>query len=443
MKRLSLSFLLLLISQMSFVEAGFSLDRDDSILLNERGLKRTKTSSPRSSKRKKSSTPISKNKFLSRLNTLQDFEKVKKKNIYAFLIGNDKYQKQSDFAPLNQCANDVLLMRQILIHCVKADPKNIYVNHDLTIKEFNTKFAQFVQKVNEDKDAMVLITYSGHGDTDGSLVFVKGGSLKPTTLKDLVNSFNNDTILLLDACYSGNNEGPKEAYKKGRKQGFKSNSLRIYASLAHLTAKEIKYSGGYFKEILPFYRNVLKINKISGNGYFTAMIGLFFAEYQFKPEENISFKDLISYVTNKGKQYVEFLALGKKTGREAGLRLNQQPKILPIKQKVDFQDINHSFILTQKYIKPLGLEPTLTGGVFFPFGNELWIHTDIPSLAFDFSVNYELDFILKGFYGQLSVGFTTLSLLPDPNRRDISMTILTPSLGVKYRPFQISLFIPN
>lgn len=57
---------------------------------------------------------------------------------------------------------------------------------------------------------MVIITYSGHGNVDGSLVMVDGGMLTPDELKRTVNSFKNDSVLILDACYSGNNEGPKE-----------------------------------------------------------------------------------------------------------------------------------------------------------------------------------------------------------------------------------------
>ena len=423
-----------------FLTAHF-YGQDTNNGVGERGVFIGKKKKRGSKSRKKKDQVINKKKkFLTRINTHKDFQKVKKKNVYAFLIGNDKYEKESDFAPLKQCGNDVLLLKRILTHCVKADPIKIHANYDLTLDEFKARFAKFVQKVNKDKDAMVLITYSGHGNDDGSLVFVRGGMLKPIELKDLVNSFKNDTVVVLDACYSGNNEGPREAYKKGKKQDFKSNSLRVYASLAHLTAKEIKYSSQYFKEILPFYRDVLKIKEISGNGYFTAMIGLFFAEYRFKPDENISFKDLVNYVTNKGKQYVEFLALGKKSVREAGIRLNQQPKILPIKEKVDFQDVNHNFILTQKPIKPVGLEPAVTGGIFFPLMSDVWGQIDSPALSLNMAVNYEMDFLTEGLFAQLNMGFISLFVIPSPNRRDIDMSILIPSLGLKYRPFKFSFF---
>lgn len=170
-----------------------------------------------------------------------------------------------------------------------------------------------------------------------------------------MNSFSNDTVLLIDACYSGSNEGPKEV--GGVFQGlFKHNSMRIYASLAHETAKEIDYKNEYFKQYLPFYSEVLGLSDLSGNGYFTAMVGLFFAEYKLGAEENIDFKKIVSYVSNKGREYVEYLTkAGTKTQNsvllmESANRLNQQPKVLPLKEEVSFNDESHNFFVIQKIL---------------------------------------------------------------------------------------------
>ena len=335
------------------------------------------------------------------------------------------------------------MYRQIFINCVKIDPKNIFTNRDITLKEFEKRFFHFIQIVKKNPTANVIITYSGHGDDDGSLVFVDGKKLFPEVLKGLVNSFSNDTTLIIDACYSGNNEGPKEMYKSKKSQGFKDNSFRIYASLAHLTAKEISYSNTFFSHIKPFYGNVLKIKKISGNGYFTAMVGLFFAEYEFKDDENITFKDLVSYVTNRGKQYVEYLALWGKSynlqRKFATVRLNQQPKILPIQKKVALKDENHQFILIHKYLRPLGLELSLSGGIFFPMS----VHKDIynsPSIFTTLSLGYEMKFITKRFFLTLNFNYLNMSSISNSAKRDVKLNILIPSLGVKYYPFELSFF---
>ncbi len=381
-------------------------------------------------------------KYFFDLNTKDRFSKVKPVHAYAFMIGNDNYTINSDFDNLAQCYNDVRLLKGIFLYCARMKEKDIYTYRDMTLKKFKSEFDKFVKHIKEDdpdSEKLVIITYSGHGREDGALAFVDGGFLKPQELKDLINTYKNDTVLIIDACYSGNNEGPKEVFKTEKKSAFKSNTLRIYASLAHLTAKEIKYSGAYFKQVKPFYRNVLGIKKISGNGYFTAMIGLFFAEYKLKPGENVSFKDLVSYVTNKGKQYVEYLALKQSHNAqrqfEAGVRLNQQPKVLPIKQKVDYIDVNHKFILIQTPILPTGFEPGISVGTLIPFGR-LGGDLRFPILFVNPYLGYELKFIKKNLFLSFSLPFMISSSDNFANRRDVSLMTLAPALGFYYRFFR-------
>lgn len=386
-----------------------------------------------------------KQKYYFDLNTKKSFSNVKPLKAYAFLVGNDDYSLESKFTKLYQCVNDVRLLKSLLIYCAKVDKEDIFVNVDLTLKEFKKRFSDFLKHIkNDDPEAekVVIIQYSGHGNVDGSLVFIDGGMFKPQKLKDAVNSYKNDTILILDACYSGNNEGPKDAFKK-KKQGFKSNSLRIYASLAHVTAKEIKYTSGFFRVVKPFYSEVLGLDAIEGNGYFTGMVGLFFAEYKLKPDENISFKNLIEYVTNKGKQYVEYLALrqGSSNRFEAGVRLNQQPKLLPMKEKVDYLDINHQFILIQKPIVPLGLEPGIAGGLFFPVSSNSGDFSG-SGLFVDVFLGYELKFLIDNLFASANINFMTIDSSSGftATRRTVGLTILAPSAGVYYRFFRKSFF---
>lgn len=384
---------------------------------------------------KKRNSNVTQKTLLTRLNTQSDFEQVQERpNSYVFLIGNDKYSEKSNFWPLKECYNDVRLLAAVFEKCVKIPEKNIYKNRDLTLEQFIINFKAFLKEAASSNDNQIIITYSGHGDEDGSLVFVDGQKLSPKQLRELVNSFSNDTILMLDACYSGNNEGPKEAYKlsseKKKKAEYKKNSYRIYASLAHLTAKEIHYKNNFFAHVKPFYKNVLGIEQISGNGYFSAMIGFFFAEYNLAEDENISFKDLISYVTNKGKSYVEFLAILEK--REASVRLNQQPKILPLTKKVRFNDINNEYILIQEFMYPAGIELGLEGGFFFPMGTFAESYSS-PTIMTKIYFNYWLEFIDKNLFITANFYYFSMSRPESDSQRSIDITSLIGSLGLMYK----------
>jgi hypothetical protein len=283
-----------------------------------------------------------------RINTLTSFKAVIPQETYVFMLGNNRYSHESGYDNLAQCHNDVRLLKKIFMYCSKVPEKNIFTHLDVTLPGAQRLFEQFLKSI--DKKSLVIIFYSGHGDPDGSLVFVDGKKLHPVNLRRQINSFSNDTVLLIDACYSGNNEGPLDFFQA--EQPFKSNCIRIYSSLAHLTAKEISYDNFFFKSALPFYREVLGINTIEGNGYFTALLGQFFAHYRLKKRENVSYSKLISHMTNKGKIYTETLAktgeLQKSAWEEAVYRLNQLPKIHPVDEQVSFINPAHEHILLQK-----------------------------------------------------------------------------------------------
>lgn len=68
---------------------------------------------------------------------------------FVFLIWNDKYQRRSGFAPLAQCANDVLLLSRIFEKYSKVDKKNIFENYNLTYDEFISRFKKFVEVVKK------------------------------------------------------------------------------------------------------------------------------------------------------------------------------------------------------------------------------------------------------------------------------------------------------
>jgi len=442
-----LLIIIIVFSGLSFKIYSFDEDSEVSIGV-KRGVKINKntnvTPPPRKSLSDKGKKSPVQDDSLLRINTKKNFEKIKKQNTLAFLIGNDNYQPKSNFTKLKECFSDVKLLKQIFIHCVKADSKNIFINKDLTLDEFKKRIKMFLEKVKLNPTANVIISFSGHGNEDGSLVFVDGGMLSPKELKSLVNSYSNDTILIIDACYSGGNEGPKEMLKGVKKDEFKKNSIRVYASLAHLSAKEIQYNNTFFLHIKKFYRETLEIKDIpKGNGYFTAMIGMFFAEYKLKEDENISFNDLVSFVTNRGKQYVEYLAMWGQENAEqkkfAKVRLNQQPKILPIQERVNFLDENHQFILIQKPLKPFGLEPGLTLGLFFPMGKIGKKYNSLNLIATVFT-SYDLSFLINRFYLNFNLSYIGVNSKSGATSRDIGLSIVTSSFGVKYYPVALSLF---
>lgn len=297
------------------------------------------------------------------LNTLKTFKNGKVNDILVLLVGNNNYQRASGFPELKQCVNDTILLARILNICCKVPEENIIIHNNLTVTQFRQVFLETIAGLK--KNQALLFSYSGHGDINGSLVFTHGGKLKPGELKSLVNSFENDTILMLDACYSGNNEGPID---RSEDIAFKNNSVRIYSSLAHMSAKEIFYTDDYFAHIAPFYENVLNLtgpDKLEGNSYFFSFIGYFFAEYDFVNFGNVSVWDMLMYIFNKNRQYVEFLEMRSQADKSFferyNRRLEQQPKIFPLAKKPEYKDLNHNFLYIDKYVLKKKVTPRTFG----------------------------------------------------------------------------------
>lgn len=305
------------------------------------------------------------------LNSKETFKKVKKNDVVVLLVGNNDYEAESQWPALFQCVNDTTLLSRILTICCKVPADNIHISNNITADTFRHTITSIIKTLHTDQS--FLIYYSGHGDRDGSLVFTDGELITPSELKDIINSFASDTVLMLDACYSGKNDGVIELNNDNQK--FKPNSIRIYSSLAHMKSKEIVYTNEFFSYINPFYETVLNLkgpDKMMGNGYFTSFIGYFFADYDFDTTLNINYWDLISYISNKTKHYVEFLAIRGDTtdsnSEEINTRLDQHPKIIPMVNQQKYLDQNHSNILIKKYIRPAGLVLEVMTGPFLSFG---------------------------------------------------------------------------
>lgn len=284
------------------------------------------------------------------INNIDTFKNVILQNTSVIMFANYKYEPASGYQSLNYPASDIKLLRQLLMQCCKVKEENIFSYENTTISQFKSCLKDFIS--NLEKDSRVIIYYTGHGNVDGSIVFPDSNKLEPKELRNIINSFSNDTILFIDACYSGRYEGVKEFIPESE-EPFRKGSIRIYSSLAHLTAKEIEYKDNPFlKDTALFHKQILGMEDIEGNGYFTALIGRFFAKYRFQKGENVTFKDLFSYISNKAKLYEQALILKVKNDKsfigELYKRSEQYPKYEPVDQKVEFKNPDHQYIVLQQ-----------------------------------------------------------------------------------------------
>lgn len=381
------------------------------------------------------------------LNTKESFKNLKKNDVIALIVGNNDYTDASGFLPLKQCINDTRLLSRLLNICCKIPRDNIIIKNNISRDDFTRLFDETIARLKPDQS--FLFYYSGHGRRDGSLIFIEGEKITPHVLKEKINSFKQDTTLILDACYSGNNEGPIE---REENKGYKKNCIRIYSSLAHMISKEIKYSTGYFSLIKPFYEDVLQLKdeeNITGNGYFTSFIGYFFAEYDFLDAGNVSFWNMMTYVTNKSKNYVEYLAIRnideKSPTEESFYRLHQLPKIFPYTKKVLLQDPNHEYLLIKNYIRPIGLVPEFSAGPFINFGilssnynNTIFQNT--IAAYFSAKLTYR-PFLMKGFFMGPEVGyiFTYRKKNTPDNEREIFVNMVPLFFNSGYHHYFSSL----
>lgn len=350
---------------------------------------------------------------ISDLNTLEVFKKSKKNDIVTFLVGNDDYQANSGFPDLQQCENDTRLMARLLTVCCKVPQKNVTVKNNMTLAEFKRVFTTVTGRLKAGQG--FLFMYSGHGDVNGSLVFTDGGLLTPDELKKMVNGFAQDTIIILDACYSGMNDGPVE---RTDMEVFKDNCVRVYSSLAHMQSKEIAYTNEYFAPLKQFYKNTLGLTgtaELSGNGYFTSLIGFFFAEYDFTNCDNVGIRDILVYITNKSKQYVEYLAVRGEDdhdySRESALRQEQLPKIFPLKRSITYYNPYHAYLILRNYHRPLGITPHLISAPFISFGtfprlpaDKTDYYINKPTAFWALQVTYD-PFFLKGLFFGIEAGY--------------------------------------
>ncbi len=279
-----------------------------------------------------SSVKINSSNYLTKrkdgINQISLFESYKKPKIRALLIANQKYINDSE--SLRYSINDINVYKKILKYVIGCNEKNIYVALNLTLNQFNQTMKQFIQDIQSDE--LVLIVYAGHGGENGMPIFVDGKFIQVQKFHDYLNQFHNDTVIIMDSCYSGaegiinqgitsskDRSGTRSIVRKRKKykgmynkeirevKPFRNNILRLYSSLSNQVSRE-----GLFKQInslKPYLGNTYKfLNQLgyqgNGNGIFTLLFSSFFAENVFS-NENYNFMSLTFYIHSKTSELQE------------------------------------------------------------------------------------------------------------------------------------------
>ena len=190
------------------------------------------------------------------------------------------------------------------------------------------RFESFIDTLDLEEKDVLVIHYSGHGDTDGSLAFdsnVDGTGYqlyKPSALLNKLNSLKCNKVLLLDSCYSGRfvaekpylSDSWENAIKNFRKNSdtsklwvisacdktqqapdafsdingdVKNNGILSYCLNEYLKGERKDYTvQGIYRELLDFTRNGVTEN-ISDFNYH--------ATRNLEPQTNLTPYDLVLF----------------------------------------------------------------------------------------------------------------------------------------------------
>ncbi len=286
------------------------------------------------------------------------FKEFMKPKIRIFLVGNKDYDGTD--MDLRYTVNDIIVFRQIFKTVFNVPKSRIHYYEDLTLSRFIKVGTDFANKVQ--KGELVVIVYTGHGNTNGMPIFVDKRTISPKKYFGIVNSFDNDTILIMDSCYSGaegsesniltSNDVDETTLKlrgdgdsKDRKPlKYRKNVLRIYSSLANQQSREARYKKikGIQKHLGDTYDFLEEIGYDGdGNGIFSITFASFFAEQEFD-QDNYTFNSLNSHINDKVSNLM---------GDSFDV---QRPKITPVKSPFKNQKNFFLFSRNEDFIeKPL------------------------------------------------------------------------------------------
>lgn len=217
-------------------------------------------------------------------------------NIKVFLLANANYYEKKLKLPFT--INDIKIYNLIFTKYLKVPSRNIEIHENLTGFEFIEAFNFFIKKL-EPTD-LVFFIYTGHGNHNGLPKFVEGESIQANKFFTLFNkSFKNDTVIMMDSCYSGGVE--QAVLEKDGNYYFRDNILRIYSSLALQKSEGRAYYkqnrfNKHFRQTYEFL-NTYGYRKEKKNSLFTLLWASFFAEYDL--ESNVSFDTIYSHISSK------------------------------------------------------------------------------------------------------------------------------------------------
>ncbi|HEO65473.1 MAG TPA: tetratricopeptide repeat protein [Spirochaetes bacterium] len=234
-----------------------------------------------------------------KLSVFKDFNKPK---IRVLIIANADYKGIKYDLPFT--VNDAEVYQGIFHHVFEVPDHRILMCYNLSYPGFIKKMKEFTKTIR--KDDLIFIIYTGHGHFNGLPRFIDEKSPSIQGFYDLINhSFTNDTVLLMDSCYSGNVEKAKpilKALKLDKRYGFRKNILRFYSSLAAQKSEGNHYYliQKYQKHLKETYLFLKSMGyEARKNSLFTLLFASFFAEHSLSEVDNISFEALYSHITTK------------------------------------------------------------------------------------------------------------------------------------------------
>ena len=268
---------------------------------------------------------------------LSFYKSYKKPKIRAFLLGNQVYQ---GIMGLNYSGNDVDLMSQFLEVILEVEGDRVTVKKNLKRKEFNESFKEFTSEIKEDE--LIFIYYSGYAKENGVPVFVDQRFHGRKSFDRLLNSFGNDTILVMDMAYA-RNQDEKTVIVEEDQEDLRKNVVRIYSNLVEKKQKEGNYRSFEYRKLLRKTYALLKELEYerSGNGIFTLVFLSYFADLNlddFLSEVSIGL--LYSYIESKISLF-----------EESGIVI-RRPKKLPLLGS-NFEKDQNNYILYQENLGEL------------------------------------------------------------------------------------------
>ncbi len=272
-------------------------------------------------------------KFIPPDDYLKIFTQYKKVKIRAFLFANAEYDQNS--YDLKYTVNDIKLMEKFLKLVLYTPSERITSHVNLKLDQFNEKFNQFAKTIQ--KDELILIYYSGNGRTNGMPIFTDMKDITPKNFYKLLNTFNNDTLMIMDTSYLSMGDPSTKVQNVAEEEGIRPNITRVYSNLSHKAIKEGVYKTHQLYKHRLFntfaMMDQMGLDEDSGYSIFTLLILSYFAEFAITGGDiEVTIEKVHSYIHTKISTF-----------EESGLQIRRPKKIPIISSK--FINENNNIIL--------------------------------------------------------------------------------------------------